>query len=203
MTLENLMLLLGIANLYGLAAFAINIASNFPYAYSVWHDPDVRPAASTWTIWMILDLVRAYYMYITDTFPYQMLSSAIGIAGILLVAIIGKKLIAWSKEDNWIAVAGTVIMAGGFLIGQTPFWILMASMVVLTAGSWPTFRKLYHQPYSEPAFPWWMSWFASLLQTLSASQTTFVAIGVSLWIMVFVSAILVLMYARRAQIIRA
>ena len=152
---------------------------------------------------MILDLVRAYYMYVTDTFPYQMLSSAIGIAGILMVAIACRKLVAWSKEDNWIALGGTIVMAAGFLIGQTPFWILMASMVVLTAGSWPTFRKLYHDPYSEPAFPWFMSWTASLLQTLSASQTTFVAIGVSLWIMVFVSAVLALMYLRRAQVAHA
>jgi hypothetical protein len=59
MTIDSFMILLGIANIYGLLAFVVNIASNFPYAYSVWRNPDVRPAGATWTIWMILDLVRA------------------------------------------------------------------------------------------------------------------------------------------------
>jgi hypothetical protein len=139
-------------------------------------------------------------MYITDTFPYQMLSSAIGIAGILLVAIICRKIVPWSKQDRMIGLGSIALMAVAFVLGQTAFWVLMASMVVLTFGSWATFKKIYTQPYSEPLFPWTMSWTASLLQTLSASQSSFEARGVSLWIMLFVTVIIGMILIRRRYV---
>ncbi len=190
-------------NIFGLLAATTNVLSNVPYIYSVWHDPKIRPSFSTWTIWGSLDALRWYFMYQAGEFSYQMLGSCIGIALILAVGVWKKKLIPWSLADVCVALGVGLTMLAAYHFGGTPSWMLLASLVALTAGALPMYWKTIVQPYSEPVIPWIMVWLACLFQMLSTQHTTFEAIGVSAWIMSLTTILIITILVRRRFVEKA
>jgi hypothetical protein len=130
----------------------------YPYAKAVWDTRNlpsrspgkVEPKKSTWIVWVLLDWILGYGMYVADTLNFQIVGCCIG-ASITLVFALLYGDPKWEKEDKWCLLGAGI----GFVLMQvSPEVSIVAVCIVALLGSIPTLMSAWKYPDAEDVTAW-------------------------------------------------
>lgn len=138
-----------IQKVLGFIAIGITIYAFFPYVREI-HRGKVRPHLFSWVIWGSTTLVVGIAQFLEKGGAGSwsiMLSGALTFYVVYLAYI--------HKSDTSITVSDKIVFVISmsaipvWIITSNPLWAVVILTSVDVAGYYPTYRKTYHDPYSE------------------------------------------------------
>lgn len=155
----------------GIAAALILLATTPAYLQHSLSGP-TRPHPLSWGVWSVLGILGA-------------VSATVAGAGVAAVPLFTADaltvlifVVAWrqregeiSRSELWPAVPAAV-GAIVWIASQDPLAAAIGVVLADSSGGWPTLRKTWLEPRSEPPVLWAIDAFAFLLASLSVSSVT-------------------------------
>jgi|CXWL01.1.fsa_nt_gi hypothetical protein len=139
--------------LFALVAFALMVAAIVPYVLDTFKGK-TKPHVYTWLIWTVTGGI-ATAAYIHGDGGYPAITSAIGTLFCVFVFLIsfkyGTKNITVSDTIALIIAGLAIFMWVGL---NNPLASVILGVSIDLIGYWPTIRKTYGEPWSEPLISW-------------------------------------------------
>ncbi len=148
--------------LAGIAGGIVALAAFVPYIRAIIKGT-TTPNRATWLIWTIIGCITAasYAAGGADQTIWVAVSYALG-PFLVFALSLQRGEGGTTAFDLWcLVIAGVSLML--WVVFENPFIALVLSIAIDTAGSLPTFKKVWHAPYSEDIVAWSMFWSASVL----------------------------------------
>jgi hypothetical protein len=153
----------------------------------------------SWGIWTGLGILGA----VSTTFAgggASVIALYTAAALTLLVFVVALRQHDWriSRSEWWPvfpAAAGLIV----WIVSQDPLAATIGVVVADSSGGWPTLRKTWCEPNSEPPLVWAIDAFAFLLGCLSVSSFTLAAMLYPVYLTLTCALIAFIAWLRRGQ----
>ena len=134
---------------YSYIAIFLSLLRYIDYFYAI-YKKEARPHGFSWFIWAILASIGAYAQFKLDGGPSSWIFAFIALT-CLLIAIsayfVGEKNIT---KGDWISFVSSLMAIPVWIITNNPFWALINLIIIDAVSYYPTIRKTWHDPSSEP-----------------------------------------------------
>jgi hypothetical protein len=167
---------LTLKELLAVAALLFSISNTVLYVRSVFTGR-TKPHAFTWGIWALISIVTCTAQLSAGAGPgaWPQGLNAVTCSFVMLLGIAhGDR--SYARSD-WAALGLALLSIPLWYATGTPLWSVLLLCVIDGAGFYPTFRKSWHKPHEEPAFPYLLWAFGSLVSiaAIEAYSVTTVA----------------------------
>ncbi len=145
------------------------LAGFVPYIRAIWHG-ETKPNKASWLIWTFLDAVTLAGMYAKGTENAQIVCAFVGSVVVLVLALKHGKS-GWSMLDkaSLIAAITGVVLWAAF---SDPDIGIVASLVVVTVGSFPTFVSAWNDPGAENKAGWTLFFLSCVFGVMAITEWT-------------------------------
>lgn len=186
----------------GILSSLVFIAADLPYAIQT-YKRKVQPHRVTWFIIFVLNII---------SFINQAASGASNSLWIFGAAVIGTFSIfilsisrgvgGYSKLDIAALVGAAIGLLLWWLLG-TPLASIFSNIVVSIIALVPTYIKSYHNPKSEPKFPWLIAAVSTLLAAISVGKLDYKLLILPVYSTIVQAGLFILLAVRERQLVQA
>lgn len=138
-------------NVFASLALIVSISAYIPYLLAVWQGK-TKPKRMTWLVWGMVDTIIFGAMLVQNELAPQMLAYVFGAAAILGLSFFKGGEGGWTREDQLVFAGSMIAMALWFFL--TANAAIVMSLVAISIGTIPTWKRLWQDPSSEPFLPW-------------------------------------------------
>ena len=139
----------------GLTSSAILVAILFPYVSSILHGP-TRPNVVSWAGWALLSGIATAIQF-SEGASWSVVVPLLATVSTAIVAIFAIRLgYAKFTRSDIICIGLGIIAIGMWLIARAPLVSILLAILADTIVTIPTYLKTYRDPFSEPAWLWFI-----------------------------------------------
>jgi hypothetical protein len=183
----------------GIASALILIATTPAYLRHSLSGP-TRPHPLSWGIWTGLGILGAVSTTVAGG-GASVIALYTAATLTLLVFVVALRQHDWriSRSEYWPilpAAAGLIV----WIVSQDPLAATIGVVVADSSAGWPTLRKTWRAPRSEPPLVWATDAFAFLLGCLSVSSFTLAAMLYPVYLTLTCALIALVAWLRRGQV---
>ena len=135
--------------LFAIAAVLLATARYGTYFYTIYQG-QTKPHAFSWLLWGVVTGVGTFAQFELDAGPSAWALAFVSVTCLLIAMLsffIGEK--DYTKSD-WFALVGCVIAIPVWKMTGNPLMALCVIIIIDVLTYWPTIRKSYHKPDTEP-----------------------------------------------------
>jgi hypothetical protein len=148
--------LIDIHTFFAIAAIAMSIGRYGTYFYTI-HQGKTKPHAFSWLLWGVVTGIGTVAQFSLNAGPSAYALGFVSITCLLIALLayfIGTK--DYTKSD-WFALFACVCAIPVWQITQSPMAALAIIIVIDGLSYWPTIRKSFHHPETEPPISYLMA----------------------------------------------
>ena len=178
---------------------AFALAGYVPYVWAI-SAGTVKPTASTYASWGILNIAIMISQYMADATSPQVIGYTVGgtIMGLFILIYQKDKVKAeWSRMDSR-CVAFAFISSATLLWLDMPIIAVLINMITTFVASTSLMRNLYREPWREPLVPWLFWFVGSAWEACTGAHTPAVLLP-SLTFLI-IQAIVICLIKRRPRV---
>ena len=161
-----------------------------------------KPHAYSWLIWIITQCTAIAGMWFGGA-NWGLVSLVVGTVLVTVVFLLSLKFGTKNitKEDTIIFIAALCAILVWWQLDQPVLSIIMVTIIDVI-GYLPTFRKSYHEPWSETLTTWFMFTVANILTLLSLSQYNLMTSTYTVFISIANLSFFIFCYVRRFYVLQ-
>lgn len=161
---------MAIKEIFSVLAGLLLIAGYIPYINAILRKETI-PARATWLIWAGLDFIILAAMHAKGALNCQILAACVGASAVSLLSFkYGAS--GWARLDK-ITIAGAILGVVLWGISENPIWGIVISLIVMFAGSIPTFVSAWEDPNHENKAAWIIFFVSCICAVIAIPKWTF------------------------------
>lgn len=166
-----------------IVAILLRFAAGANYVVATWRG-EVKPNPVTWLFWGLAPLVAFAAQVQVSIEPSDWVSLALGIGPLLIFAVSIGRGSRW-RVSIFDMLCGASALVGLVLwqITSDPVLAICFGILADVLGGIPTLRKSYSAPFSEKAFPYFLSVTSLIVTLLTLKNWDFVTSGFPLYML--------------------
>lgn len=180
---------------FSLIAGILCLLAFVPYIWAILKG-ETKPSKATWLIWVSLDSITLYGMYLERSLNGQIIGAAIGSLAITVLAMVYGTP-GYTRLDEC-CFAAAVISIG--LMFYNPQWAMLASLAAIFVGAFPTFRSAWKDPSREDKLAWTTFFLSCLFAMGAIPKWTVEDAAQPVTFLVIESVMMYLLYVRPAKV---
>ncbi|MAY99272.1 MAG: hypothetical protein CMH32_01955 [Micavibrio sp.] len=170
------------ASFFAGVAITVALIRYATYAYSIYKG-EAKPHVFSWFLWGLIVSIGAYAQYQLDGGPsvWALAVVATGCFTFSTVALfMGKKNI---RRSDWVAFIGALFAIPVWQATQSPLAALAIVAVIDILSLYPTLRKTWEDPSTEPAFSWFLSGLRYFFTLFAVPEPTIMSLAYPFFLM--------------------
>ena len=184
---------------FAVAAVTLATIRYVTYFYSIWKG-ETKPHAFTWLLWGVVVGVGTLAQFELNTGPSAWALAFVSITCLMIAVLaffIGER--DYTKSD-WVALISCFIAIPVWKMTQNPLAALAVVMVIDILSYWPTIRKSYHRPDTEPPISFFLAGLRYFLMLFAVSEPTWENLMYPFFLMAADWGFVLYIVVRRAQL---
>lgn len=156
-----------------------------------------RPHAFSWLVWAVMPAIAAMAQFSSGAGTAAWITLGLALTTFVIFLLSLRYGIREFTTGDKIALAGAFLGIGIWAFSETPLWTVLIIIAVEIFGFYPTWRKTWKYPRSEPLVMYTVSGFSYLLSCGVLETLTFITVAYPLAVLCLnMSMVLMSLYRR-------
>jgi len=130
----------------------------------------ITPHPLSWGIWLIITCTVFLAQISDNAGPGAWMNGVVTLINLIILTLSLKNGLGIIRKLDVIVFSLAIIAILTWIITSSPFYSVIILVVANTLGFIPTFRKSFHQPYSEPIYLYSIGFFRHGLSIIALSN---------------------------------